>query len=273
MAFRAMAALMLTAMQAGCTVGFRANHDSLSGQAIRASNGRYEAVDGVRVVRVPGATVTLSASEVLGKDSYGPATFRRATTFDVSSAKNRALRFRLFSDVDGCALAQSTYDVLANAVRASFARLDQRRVPYGTVDLYLIRRGAHFSKTTLSFHFGRRIGVAFYHDCDGVSPANAVADTLDIIAVSFHELSHVIDRLYVRRQHHDDDPQFERVADYSVGCLYNALEGTDAGRELAQTYPLTTYYGRGAVETGAETTKRADDSCREWVVWANPPAR
>lgn len=255
-------------LSVGCSITVPLRPHAVHQMAASAANGRYEEVEAVSIVRLPFSMLSLSASESLGSTPYSQRTFVPIGAFDLPAAGGGQLRYRILSSEPGCRPSQSEIAVLAEAMRMAYSRASRSLVPAGSIELRLVARDARIARTTLSLRSGRRVGLRFYGQCLGTDATRSAAGMLNLLAVSTHELSHVLGQLSPGAVQPGTPMQREEVADLSVGCLYEALEQSAQGREVASQLPLATYFEMGSAETGIERNIEAGEACRRWLAWA-----
>jgi hypothetical protein len=239
-------------------------------QVMATSGGHpYLEADAIHTQSLPFSLVSLSASEVVGKAKYRHAAFRLIARFDVQASHGQKLHYRIYSGVSECTPSPVEVDILAKSVADAFAQVDASVIPGGVVDIRLIPREVSLSRLTVSFNLGKKVSLRFYRACHADAEHESVADLLGATSVSMHEMTHVIDNLYLRDMPNQSTRQLELLADYAVGCLYESLERSAPGRDMARQYPLADFYNENAIETGGAQTNDATESCKMWSDWVS----
>jgi hypothetical protein len=138
-----------------------------------------------------------------------------------------------------------------------------QNVPHGTVDLYFMRRGPFFAKQVYALRPGRSIELSLYQACDSTDAARAAKDALDTVDMAMHELTHLIDALYLRQENRADDR--EHFADEAPSCVYEELAKLQGGDELAQRYPAHRNYEESGYYKNDSPAFDMHELCGNWA--------
>jgi hypothetical protein len=234
--------LLVTLLSVGCTIHVNEVQPKLDRILKDGNEFQYTLVhgNGVHLVKLPGATISLNASETLGNGDYGPENYRKTAHFDVDGHEGPLLHFTFFTDADICVISPVTYQLFAAGVRGAFASIDERYIPRGRVDLHFVRSGPFFAKQTYALRIGRRIELSLYNPCNSATTDSASANAFLLVLNAMHELTHMIDELHPLSQPNPED--VEMLADTAAACVYQSLESLPDSRSLIDLYPIGTYY-------------------------------
>jgi hypothetical protein len=232
--------------------------------ALQHSGGHYDQsiAQGVHLILLPGATISLNASETLGEGPYGEEHFREIFQFGISARHGRLLQFHLLADGDICRVPPRSLQLVESSVRSALARIPERLVPSGAVHLYFMRRGPFFAKQVYAFRAGRAIELSLYEPCASEDDAQIKADALKTISFSMHELTHMIDQLYLRQSGRTDG---ESLADSAMNCVYEALYESPDGAELSGFYSPVTNYEDNNHYSPEWPALDVHESCTHWI--------
>jgi hypothetical protein len=94
--------LLVTLLSVGCTIHVNEVQPKLDRILKDGNEFQYTLVhgNGVHLVKLPGATISLNASETLGNGDYGPENYRKTAHFDVDGHEGPLLHFTFFTDAD-----------------------------------------------------------------------------------------------------------------------------------------------------------------------------